>query len=74
MNSLLRLKHSKAEAKRFDELFGVDLESFWDVTGFDVIKFDEEFVKPPYGVSTADAIRSRYGSEACTFVRGLIGA
>lgn len=56
----------------FKQTFGVKLSNYWDVTGFDVIKFDEEFIKPPVGAGTADTITKRYGKAATDLVFALI--
>ncbi len=71
-------KHKKCymrHAREFQKVFGVRLFTYWDlVTGFDLIKFDDEVIKPPDGTSTAEAVEARYGSEAVKLIRGLIHA
>ena len=57
----------------FKRVFGIKLSRYWDVTGFDAIKFDEEFIKPPDGTSTAEAITERYGQAATDLVFELVG-
>lgn len=62
-------------ADEFKRTFGRSIGPYMDkLTGFDVIKFDDEIVKPPDGKSTADAIRETYGEAAVTLIRNLIGA
>jgi len=57
--------------QRFQEIFGDNLEDYWDLTGFDVIKFDD-LIKPIDGVSTEDTVREKYGQEAVDFVYSLM--
>jgi hypothetical protein len=59
--------------KAFKNTFHTDLANFWDFTGFDVIKFDEDFIKPPDGKSTADVVREQYGDSAVELIYGLLG-
>jgi len=67
-----RLKHQ--HRAQFQATFGVPLEDFWDdVGGFDIVKFDETFVKPPDGTSTNRAVYERWGAEAVNLVLTLIG-
>ena len=56
---------------RFGELFGANLDDFWDLTGFDVIELDE-LVRPNEGESTEDCILRKYGQEAVDLCRILI--
>lgn len=56
---------------KFYDLFGVSLDDFWDLTGFDVIELDE-LVKPDEGESTSDAILRKYGQEAVDLCKELI--
>jgi hypothetical protein len=69
---------NKLRAK-FLTTFGVPLTQYYDirsleglVCGFDLIKFDEEVVKPENGESAADAIERRWGTEAVEMVKKLI--
>ena len=64
--------YTSLQAITFRQYFGKDLKEYWDFTGFDVIKFDEEVIKPADGVSTRQAILSNYGTDACTFIQKLI--
>lgn len=57
----------------FYRTFGVQLKNYWNnITGFDIIKFDEEFVKPPEGVSTAQAVGAKYGEAAVRLIGVLL--
>ena len=57
----------------FRRVFGVPVNPYWDlVTGFDVVKFDDEFIKAPDGVSTAQAVEAKYGADAVKLIYALI--
>ena len=56
---------------RFRDIFGDNLANYWDLTGFDVIKFDD-LIQPGENQSTDDAIREKYGQEAVDFAHSLI--
>ena len=61
-------------AKNFRRIFGIDLSKFLDnLTGFDVVKFDDEFIKAPDGTSTAQAVKARFGQEGLDICNALIG-
>ena len=64
-----KLKNYRDDFKR---LFKLNLHQYWDITGFDAIKFDEEVIKPPDGESTAEAVERIYGKEACDLCWKLI--
>lgn len=72
MDILARFRYSQREAAEFKSRFGVELKDYWNPLGFDVIKFDEEFVKPGPSLSCADVIQGRFGVEARQFVTSLI--
>ena len=58
--------------KQFKEFFGVLIDPYWDgLFGFDVIKFDEEFVKTPENKSMKEHISEIYSEDACKFVESL---
>lgn len=68
-NNQKRLKYAGA----FQQIFHRSLRDYWDIfTGFDIIKFDETFIKPPDGVSTRDQILQDYGEYAVKVIEGLI--
>lgn len=71
---LLKLRDCfTAHANEFEDIFGRRLREFWDVrTGFDIVKFDLEFVKPPEGVSCRDCVIERFGERAATLIDKLI--
>ena len=66
-----KLLHDHAAA--FQGFFKVPLASYMnDVTGFDIIKFDE-MIKPPKGISTHDFVMRKYGLQALHMIQYLIG-
>ena len=57
----------------FKATFGISMWPYMDmVTGFDVVKFDEEFIKPGDNESTNAAIVHKYGREAANLIMKLI--
>lgn len=54
----------------FMKIFGKPVNQFYNIAGFDVIKFDE-FIAPPDGVSLQDVVRERYGDIAVDLVKSL---
>jgi len=59
--------------QEFQDLFGVPLAMFWDrLFGFDVVKFDGDFIKPKKGESTGQAIKEKYGARARELCECLI--
>jgi len=63
----------KAHHVEFKRIFGTSLHQWVDpLFGFDVIAFDEKFIQPPDGESTAQTIERVYGIEARVLVETLI--
>jgi hypothetical protein len=66
-----KLLHDHAAG--FQGFFKVPLGPYMnDVTGFDIIKFDE-MIKTPDGVSTHDFVMRKYGLQALNMIKALIG-
>jgi hypothetical protein len=60
--------------RKFGATFGWPLASFFNnLTGFDIVKFDDVVVKPPDGTSTKDAVFARWGQEGVDIILGLLG-
>lgn len=60
-------------ARKFQDTFGVRLKRYWDnITGFDVIAFDE-VIKPKRNESSMEAVRRQWGDEAVSLICKLIG-
>ncbi len=60
-------------APQFQKEFSVRLWTYWDMrTGFDIVRFDDEVIKPPDGASTREAILARYGEDAVKLIEELI--
>ena len=68
----LKIFHDKYQ-NEFKDIFGINLSEYWDnITGFDIVKFDEEFLKGPDRISCSDFIKNEYGEDARQFVLKLI--
>lgn len=66
-------KYDQHQYAEFKKLFGINMHGYWDIlTGFDVVKFDEEFLKVPDGISTSQFLIDHYGTDAESFIRGLL--
>lgn len=75
MNSILEKNRKKADQyhKDFKRVFGISLMNYFNFFfGFDVIKFDEDFVKPNEGESTSEAIKRAYGKEGVEICQKLL--
>ena len=60
-------------AEQFNEMFGVRLAPYWlGPLRLDVVKFDEEIVKPRENESTVQAIERRWGKNAVELIRALL--
>ena len=72
----LVVKHKKLQhdyQHQFHATFGANLGSYIDmICGFDIVRFDDEVIKPPDGTSTRDAILAQYGEDAVKLVETLI--
>jgi len=68
-NARMRYTHGAL----FRWTFGVSLDRFWDnLTGFDIVAFDEQVVRPEANESTAEAIERKWGAEARALAQGLV--
>lgn len=56
----------------FWKMFNTDIRKYIDLTGFDVIKFDVEFLKTPDDISTSDYLEQKYSKEHKEFIEGLL--
>lgn len=66
---------TRDQTQSFRETFGSPLRSFWDnITGFDVIKFNDEIIKAPNGESTASVVKGKYGQEGIDLVMDLLNS
>jgi hypothetical protein len=60
-------------AMQFQEIFNVRLAKYWlGPLRLDIVKFDEEIVKPRENESTAQAIERRWGKNAVDIIRTLL--
>lgn len=55
----------------FMKIFGEPVNKFYNTCGFDIVKFDEELIRPADGVSTEQAVREKYGDIAVNLIRSL---
>jgi len=63
----------KKHRREFREIFGIDLNNYYDIIiGFDVIAFDEKFIQPAEGQSTHDKVNEKYGARAVDLVLELL--
>ena len=62
-----------SQAMQFEEIFGVRLAKYWlGPLRLDIVKFDEEVVKPRETESTEQAIERRWGKDGVDLVRVLL--
>lgn len=66
------IHYSQRDAAQFKRMFGVPLSQFWNALGFDVVKFDEEFVHSGINMSVRDAILQSYGVDAVNLVMRIM--
>jgi len=60
-------------AREFAEIFGIHLRVFWDnITGFDIIKFDDHIIQTPNDLSMEEYITQEWGEEAANLIKFLI--
>ena len=64
-------KYTLNDEHQFRQHFGLELKDFWDLTGFDIIKFDD-FMHPPDGVSLREHLATNYSEDAAKLVERLI--
>jgi hypothetical protein len=68
---------NKAKADKyhrpFIQIFGVKLMAYFDfLTGFDIVRFDELFLKSPDGKSVKDVVLEKYGKEGLKIIEDLL--
>ena len=62
------------EERTFQRIFGTHIKPYINlVTGFDLVKFDEEVVKSGTR-SMEEVLRERYGEDSIHVIKRLIGA
>ena len=70
----VNIQRYRKYAREFERVFGCKLKPYFNnITGFDVVKFDEEFVQAPDGRSTAEVVEKKWGPDAVKLIRSLIG-
>ena len=66
MGYLLKNNHNTRKKYRdtFHQIFGTGLEQFWDnIFGFDICKFDNNFLQTPDGKSLDEYVEEKYGKK-----------
>ncbi|MHA2329749.1 MAG: hypothetical protein ACXACR_14635 [Candidatus Hodarchaeales archaeon] len=64
----------RKNAREFKHIFGINLKPYWDnITGFDIVRFDEEFIKSPDGLSMEDVIKDKYNEIGVSIIKSLLG-
>jgi hypothetical protein len=57
----------------FQAIFKVPLHRFWHpFWGFDVVRFDEQFIQAPDGRSTRDVVLERYGQAGVNLIDEIL--
>jgi hypothetical protein len=76
---LLRKKLFHKYESKFAETFKTPLRFFYDInsdygliTGFDVLKFDNDVIQAKKNENVADAVKRQYGEEAVKMIELLI--
>jgi len=68
-----RQSYSTQQGRQFTSIFGRNLKTFWSgLFGFDLVKFDDEIVKPGKNESTEEAIRRQWGEDAVALIWSLL--
>ena len=58
----------------FERIFGVNLMTYWDmITGFDLVKFDDEVLQTPDHIGARDICIRKFGQRAADVIVYLIG-
>jgi hypothetical protein len=67
-----RANTKRKSSMRFRQLFGVNLNDYWDgvLLGFDIVRFDSRIVKSGNGCML-DVIKNKWGDEAAQLVDNL---
>lgn len=59
--------------REFERVFKVKFDDYFDnFLGFDIVRFDEEIICAPDGISTRDHIQTCYGAEAVKLIEVLL--
>ena len=59
--------------KSFFRIFGIRLSRFFNlITGFDIVKFDDEVLHSQDGESSKDVVQREYGNEGVKIIMSLI--
>lgn len=75
MRDIVLKNHKKSHdyAPGFYSVFKICLGHYFDsITGFDIVKFDDEVTKSAPNESTKDAVLSKYGQEGVDIIVRLL--
>ena len=63
----------KENRQEFYNTFGVSLNDYFDpILGFDIVKFDEEIIKPSANESSRDKVFRKYGQNGVECIENLL--
>jgi hypothetical protein len=66
-------KKAQDHNQEFKRTFGISLMQYFHFFfGFDIVKFDEEFIKPNEGESTKQAVERKFGANAVSLCEKLL--
>lgn len=67
------LLQRKTFDRDFKRIFGTSMSNYFDnILGFDIVRFDEQFINSEDQESVAEAINKKYGQEGEDIVRKLL--
>ena len=68
-NRAMRQKHNAL----FSRTFGVSLRKYWHpLFGLDIVKLDDDVIKPPDGTSTLDHVTATWGGAVADMITDLL--
>lgn len=77
LNNILTENRNRLERYRneFMEIFGVDPKNYWENNffGFNVIGFDEKFIKTPDNMSMKEYVTEKYGEKGYDVLTKIAG-
>lgn len=67
------IERRKRYDREFQRVFGVPLANYFcNLTGFDICKFDEDFIKSKDGESCSDAVLAKFNREGLEIIKNLM--
>lgn len=68
LNAKKKLHDNRNE---FRAIFGKPLEEFWDLTGFDIVKFND-WLQCPDDIAISAFVDEKYGEKAQSLIASLL--